>query len=159
MTDGRRRPRTDEEKNKISETTKAAMAKPEIRAKLSAALMGRYAPNTGKSPGNQLREKISKGLLRYFAQKRGSEKISIRDDRLRSMYGIGESEYSELFKKQGGVCAACGRSPKNGRVLVIDHDHATGRVRGLLCNNCNVAIGLLSDSAEIMRKVIRYLER
>lgn len=65
----------------------------------------------------------------------------------------------DLEAIQQGKCAICGGDPKfPNRRLCVDHDHATGHFRGLLCGHCNTAIGLMKDSPEIMRKAIAYLE-
>ena len=63
-----------------------------------------------------------------------------------------------MLEDQGGVCAIC-KGPPNGRYdkYVIDHDHRTGNVRGLLCNNCNAAIGFLRDDVELVDAAARYL--
>jgi hypothetical protein len=56
---------------------------------------------------------------------------------LRRLYGMTPADYAELLEQQDGVCAICKRRPRNGRFLVVDHDHRTGLVRGLLHNRCN----------------------
>lgn len=64
-----------------------------------------------------------------------------------------------MLEAQGGVCAIC-KGPEtkpNAKYLAVDHDHATGAVRGLLCNNCNRAIGLLGDDAERLIAGADYL--
>lgn len=82
---------------------------------------------------------------------------------LRRLYDLSREEYDRLFEDQGGVCAIC-RQPETrlhrGRVrmLSVDHDHTTGRVRGLLCRNCNSAIGLLGDDPDLLRSALAYLE-
>ena len=63
-----------------------------------------------------------------------------------------------MLEEQGGVCAICG-GDENGRTLAVDHDHQTGQIRGLLCSKCNVAIGYLSDSLEILKNAFAYLEK
>lgn len=80
------------------------------------------------------------------------------------MYGITVDDYDNLLKKQNGVCALCLKKEtalqyKGGpvRSLNVDHDHRTGKVRGLLCRNCNVALGLLYDDLELFRRIIVYL--
>lgn len=79
-------------------------------------------------------------------------------------YGISIDEYERMLKEQRGVCACCGQSEtyvhSNGKVyaLSVDHDHATGKVRGLLCHACNRAIGLLGDSVDRLQAAIDYLE-
>jgi hypothetical protein len=62
----------------------------------------------------------------------------------------------ELQEKQAGRCACCGNLQKN---LVVDHDHDTGRVRGLLCNNCNLMIGYALDDPRRLQLGIEYLNK
>lgn len=79
-------------------------------------------------------------------------------------YGLTEEDYEHMFTEQNGVCAICQQpethtSSRSRRVkmLAIDHDHMTGEVRGLLCNNCNRAIGLLGDSVDTLLNAVGYL--
>jgi hypothetical protein len=74
---------------------------------------------------------------------------------MRSRYGIDLAEYERLLKAQNGVCAICRQPPKRG-ALHIDHDHATGRVRGLLCARCNSAVDWSIRYAE---KAKEYMAR
>lgn len=78
---------------------------------------------------------------------------------LKRRFGIGREDYERLLGEQGGVCALCqkGQSSSNKKWLCVDHDHSTGRVRGLLCSRCNQALGLLGDSEAIYLAVIAYL--
>ena len=77
---------------------------------------------------------------------------------LKRNYGITLDEYDRLLKQQGGVCAVCGKPP-NGRRLHVDHNHKTGKVRGLLCSGCNVALGAVDDNMNVLQKLISYLTR
>jgi hypothetical protein len=76
-------------------------------------------------------------------------------------YGITPEHYLQLFEDQNGKCAICGASPDGRRVvmLCVDHSHATGKVRGLLCKVCNLAVGNLRDSAELALATAAYLGR
>ena len=86
------------------------------------------------------------------------QKISQRTRQTR--YGISEVEYNELFKEQEGKCAICGLHQSNQkRGMSVDHDHKTGQIRGLLCNNCNRCLGLLHDDPTLLRKAEEYLIR
>lgn len=67
-----------------------------------------------------------------------------------------EDDYRRMFEAQGGVCAICREKPKTGR-LAVDHIHGTDRVRGLLCNLCNPALGLFKDDPNRLRAAIEYL--
>lgn len=75
-------------------------------------------------------------------------------------YGLTPESYAELLDAQGGVCAICERPPPGERMLAVDHDHDTGEVRGLLCSNCNTALGLLGDNAaSLLVVMVNYLAR
>jgi hypothetical protein len=76
---------------------------------------------------------------------------------LKGRYNITPEQYDEILASQGGVCAICEDVCKTGRRLAVDHDHETGRVRGLLCANCNIAIGKLQESAYIAGRAADYL--
>lgn len=78
-----------------------------------------------------------------------------RVSRIRS-YGISVEEYEAMLDDQGGGCYICGGSPSN-RALDIDHDHRTGKVRGLLCSNHNRALGLLGDDPDLLLAAHQYL--
>lgn len=79
--------------------------------------------------------------------------------------GITGPRYDAMLEAQSGVCLVCGQPEtavgRGGglRTLCVDHDHVTGAIRGLLCRNCNVALGIVHDSIPTLRSMIAYLER
>ena len=78
---------------------------------------------------------------------------------IKRRYGLTADEYYKIFNKQGGRCAICGRNQSGLKVkLMVDHDHATGRVRGLLCGDCNRMIGMFHDLSRLLAKAAYYLE-
>ena len=78
---------------------------------------------------------------------------------LKTLYGITFDEYNDMFIEQGGSCAICGKHQSEMKKSIhVDHCHATGKVRGLLCSNCNTALGLLKEDINIVRNVLKYLE-
>lgn len=82
-----------------------------------------------------------------------------RNVKLKRKYGITLLDYNNMFKKQNGCCAVCGTANLGKRsVFHIDHCHKTGKVRGLLCSNCNSEIGNLRDSVDLLYKAISYLQ-
>ena len=84
--------------------------------------------------------------------------MTSRDNYLRRKYNITEAEYDALLAAQGGVCAICGKRP--GRVrLGVDHDHATGKVRGLLCVRCNKALGPFEWSVAVLERAAVYMSK
>lgn len=78
---------------------------------------------------------------------------------LMKKFGIHESQYSAMLDEQNHVCAICGSPEICDRDLCVDHCHTSGKVRGLLCTNCNMALGKFQDNVEYLRKAIEYLER
>lgn len=79
--------------------------------------------------------------------------------------GVNGIEYDAMVEAQDGLCLTCGRPERKRRAdgtmftLSVDHDHVTGRVRGLLCIACNSALGMIGDSIPTLRSMIAYLER
>lgn len=67
------------------------------------------------------------------------------------------AEYEGLHEAQSGLCLICGRPSKTDRLLAVDHDHTTGEVRGLLCNECNVGLGMFEDQPEWLERAAQYV--
>ena len=93
----------------------------------------------------------------------GSDEPEVRrNTRLKHRYGITSADYAKMLSAQKGVCAICGNPPTEdqpkhwGKHLAVDHCHDTGRVRGLLCNRCNVGLGHISTES-LARSAIKYL--
>ena len=89
-----------------------------------------------------------------------SQRETGRESQLR-IYGLTVDQYDAMLAAQDGVCAICKSPDPNGRsgstYFVVDHDHATGDVRGLLCAPCNSGIGLLQDSIIVIEQALEYL--
>jgi hypothetical protein len=97
-------------------------------------------------------ERIREQRRKWNAANRDRQK----DYHLKAAFGVDLDWYNTILKKQKGCCAIC-KQPPTKRRLAVDHNHATGKVRGLLCKNCNIAIGLLDENVERARFVIKYL--
>lgn len=95
---------------------------------------------------------LVKVLNKKYKQNGGSRRY-----RMRAIYNISEGEYNSLYAAQGGCCAICRKPCTKNKNLSIDHDHRTGRIRGLLCSNCNLGIGKLGDTLESILAVAEYL--
>jgi hypothetical protein len=81
-----------------------------------------------------------------------------RDVQLKSLYGITLADYDRLLGTQHSRCAVCGTDKPGTRgTWRVDHDHETGRVRGLLCDACNLGIGYLRDDPDILTAAARYV--
>lgn len=79
-----------------------------------------------------------------------------KDWHLKQVFGITLEDYNKLLSEQGGVCKIC-LGKDSDRMLAVDHCHTTGKIRGLLCQKCNRAIGQLDDSIERLKRAIIYL--
>ena len=84
-----------------------------------------------------------------------------RRQMLQSKYGIAPEQYDALLSVQDGRCACCGTNEAGGQwgTFHVDHCHDTGRIRGLLCNRCNTAIGLFGDTVEGVDMAAAYMRR
>ncbi len=80
----------------------------------------------------------------------------VKDLHLQRKFGITIEHYEQLLAEQDGVCAICKEPPERTR-LAVDHDHSTGAIRGLLCSDCNTAIGLLGDDPSTIQSALTYL--
>lgn len=74
-------------------------------------------------------------------------------------YGITVDAYDAMYRGQNGCCATCGNPFKEHKEAQVDHCHDSGIVRGLLCANCNRALGMVKDNAEILERMTQYLRR
>jgi hypothetical protein len=81
---------------------------------------------------------------------------------LKKKFNLTPEQYDHMSEAQHGVCAICGQPERSKRgpdvkPLSVDHDHQTGRIRGLLCDRCNVGLGRFLDSTELLEKALEYL--
>lgn len=101
------------------------------------------------------REKVKENVKKYYKahpEKRLAQRVK--------KYGITADEYSKMLESQNGKCAICGAKTgdNRGNRLYVDHDHASGRTRGLLCYSCNFGIGIFKDDVNLLKRAIEYLE-
>lgn len=82
-----------------------------------------------------------------------------RNHKLKKTYGITSEEYDAMLEAQGGACAICGGTEGMSldRHMAVDHCHATGKVRGILCSHCNRGLGFFKDNIETLKAAIKYL--
>lgn len=105
--------------------------------------LSRYNPPVGRKQAPERWDKWKEDFI---------EKHGVHPRRLRN-YGLTPEEYRRMWEEQEGLCAICGKEATQ-----IDHDHETGRVRGLLCSRCNYGIGALGDNVRGLRRALRYLK-
>lgn len=74
-------------------------------------------------------------------------------------YGLTLKDFHEMHNAQGGACASCGQGFVNSASTHVDHNHETGKVRGILCAGCNLALGLLREDAERIDALAKYIRQ
>lgn len=95
---------------------------------------------------------------RLHSSCRHCRNINYSNHIIKKRYGITREQYWEILHSQNGTCALCHKQCDTGKNLAVDHDHSSGKVRGLLCMRCNRAVGLLRDSAEAALNLYKYLK-
>jgi hypothetical protein len=131
----------------------------------SSVLAGRkeYMADNNKKENKRLQEEERHERKKAYWKRKYNEK---KDDKKNnfplkngvgkySKYGITEQDYENMKNVQGGKCAICGKE----KLLIVDHDHESGKVRALLCYGCNVGIGQLQDSVGVLQIAIDYLNK
>ena len=98
---------------------------------------------------------ILKNREKILAYKRKDSRRYMLDKR----YGLTVEQFDEMVFLQNNCCAICSTKFKNAKDTNIDHCHKTGKIRDLLCFKCNVGIGRLNDSIELLEKAIEYLKK
>lgn len=111
----------------------------------------------------QCRACFNKKSLESYHGNLEKARLSRRRYALKAKYGVDEAWYDLTLRAQGGVCAICGEPETTSnqyslRKLCIDHDHKTGKVRGLLCSRCNAVLGRLKDDGKLILKMFYYLK-
>lgn len=102
-----------------------------------------------------------KKLQTYKDAKKYPDRVSLSTwkSKIKKLYNLTESDYSLMFENQNGCCGICLNPVEyRGKNTHIDHCHTSGKVRKILCSNCNTAIGLMKDDVEILKKAIEYIE-
>lgn len=112
--------------------------------------------------GGEFNHKTREGRNAYLRAYRQASPVIEKARSLRADFGISLDAYNAMFAAQGGVCAICSQPEthkRNGKLkaLAVDHDHGTGKIRGLLCSDCNTGIGKLKDSVNVLFNAIEYL--
>ncbi len=121
-----------------------------------------YSEETKNSSRDKMRLRRANGLVKVNKQYHSDYYLEnldrARDVALQNKYAISLAEYETQLVDQQGLCALCDQPCSTGYRLAVDHDHATGIVRGLLCGNCNNGLGRFKDNPEVLRLAAAYLE-
>lgn len=126
----------------------------------------RYKRKSTPEYRERAREK-ARAYAKTDAGKSANKRRNLRPERIRNErsrwlighYGIDINAYESMERSQEGKCGICKSPPRDIKGLCVDHDHSTGAVRALLCGQCNTAIGLLRDDAEIIFAAAEYIKK
>ena len=122
----------------------------------------RYAakhPEKIREAGAKWRAKNPNYSREYTRKLRTEAPDKLRAYRLKHHYDLTIQQKDTMFEKQGRTCAICKRETPDSRGWVVDHEHVTGAVRGILCSPCNGGLGFFLDRADVLRAAIAYLEK
>jgi hypothetical protein len=104
--------------------------------------------------------KTADGKKEYQRVWRANNRLKAKDNDLKKTYGITLADYDAMLEKQDGKCAICrSEETRAFKTLCVDHCHAEGHVRGLLCSSCNSGLGRFKDDPAALRRAAAYLER
>jgi hypothetical protein len=124
-----------------------------------------FGVNRGK-PRHQCKECKNKDSKEWYSKNKERKKElssnyrhTKKNQDLKKAYGITLDDYNNMLVEQNNQCKICMTSADRlKRSLCVDHDHSTGKVRGLLCDTCNRSLGLLKDNIDILKKAVQYLQ-
>lgn len=109
----------------------------------------------------ETKKRLNRNQRRYIEKNRDKQRAA----HIRRTYGISWEDYLQLFVSQSGECSICRtklsthqQEDNQHEIAHIDHNHETGKIRGLLCNKCNTGIGYFKDSALLCKLASQYLE-
>jgi hypothetical protein len=106
------------------------------------------------------KEKMKEQSKQWIINNRDKHNKFLRKAMLKRLYRISLEKYNKIFTEQEGKCAICGTHQNElKRKLAVDHNHKTGKVRGLLCYKCNSIIGYSKEDIIILKQTIEYLNK
>lgn len=139
--------------------------RPEIRAK---RVQWRRMKKFMEKPGEKERQiQYHKDRYKYDKEKakektrkwRAANKTQVRAQNRRARYKLSDEQHFKMLLEQNHRCAICGGPPRVRTFLVVDHCHKTDKIRGLLCQPCNVGIGHLGEDVSRLEAAIAYLKK
>lgn len=112
----------------------------------------------GKYGVNSVCKSCQSAYGRKWREAKG--KSGKRDYHYQARYGITLDQYDDMLSGQNHQCKLCGSpDPRRKSGFVVDHDHTNGKIRGLLCHPCNLALGILGDNIVGLTRAVHYLEK
>ena len=103
------------------------------------------------------RLEINRKKKEFYRKNKENHLLLVRKNKLIKKFGITLEHFNLMLKNQNNKCAICKK--EECRNLAVDHDHKTGKIRGLLCLNCNTGLGSFKDNLDLLLKAINYLKK
>lgn len=123
---------------------------------VAAGCQGNSPPVPGRTPRAIVKNSGGR-CTSHWRVERQRRKDAEHEKRVQKVYGLPPGGYQKLYEFQGGLCAICRRANGHSRKLSVDHDHKTGKARGLLCRPCNDLLGHIRDDRHTADRIVRYL--
>lgn len=105
------------------------------------------------------RKKELKRMKQYYLDHREKLIEQMKWTTMKSRYGLSHEDWLIMWKDQDGRCIICGKSFDKPSDACVDHNHETDEIRGLLCNRCNLGLGIFDDDPELMISAAEYLDK
>jgi len=118
-----------------------------------------YVVKSRAYPGIRCEECHRKLQRRYWKTSNARQTDNARYSTLFKKYGLTKALFERLLTSQNYKCAICGVAIADDHTCHVDHDHQTGKVRGLLCSRCNTGIGQFKDDPDLLLRAAAYLQR
>lgn len=150
-------PVKDLEKRRIRD--KIYRQRPEVKARKKAYEQRPEVKARHKAWRTSHKEEIAIHARAYYISHKKEYAIRCRTRKLRVQYGLTPEAFKIIFINQNRICAICGTTDWGIQGPTVDHDHKTGKIRGILCHICNKALGSFKDSPVLLRIAINYLEK
>ena len=128
------------------------------KVRIAAAEWAKNNPERRKAYATEYVKKNAARIKARRAAYHQKNKEATREALLRKLYGISGADKKRLLQSQGDRCAVCLTDTPTKNGWVVDHDHTTGKVRGILCSPCNSGIGQLRDDVDIVARAVAYLK-
>ncbi len=120
-----------------------------------------YKRTNGKKPSSCKDCSKTKSNQYYLKNKNiiKKDRTNSWKSKLKSKYGLSDIEYDKMYNNQNGLCKLCGKHVAH-RKLSVDHDHMSGKIRGLLCTSCNVRLGIVENviRLNLLERMLDYIK-
>jgi hypothetical protein len=141
----------------LSEFSKKHSTKDGLQSHCKTCCASNYANWLTKNPNKK--QNITARALQWNANNKEKRKIIVQQNNYKKRYGLTAQQKQAMIEDQGGKCAICQSDLQTTHNVCVDHCHKTNKVRGILCRKCNLGIGHLNDSIDILKSAQKYIKK